>query len=121
MGPRGRARGATFVEPLGLALERSRQSVPTGYSDLLGELAPIDRPKLRDVHTLAWGIPASPRRSRTLPGMSASRRFVVIAATTTVEIALRLKRSCFARPPGVPDPPGAEPSGAPKCSQWMAP
>ena len=37
--------------------------------------------------------PASPRRSRTLPGMSASRRFVVIAATTTVEIALRLKRS----------------------------
>ena len=64
--------------PLVLALERSRQSagvqsvrsqqqcqasqhipdsVLTEYSDLLGELAAIDRPKLRDVHDAHTGHP----------------------------------------------------------------
>jgi hypothetical protein len=44
--------------------------------------------------TLGRESPASPRRRRTFPGMAASRRFEVTAATTIVEMALRLNRSC---------------------------
>jgi hypothetical protein len=66
--------------------------------------------------TLARGSPASPRRRRTLPGMAPSRRFDVTAATTVVEMALRLNRSCCTTRAGR-RPAGAEPSTGPKWSQ----
>ena len=63
--------------------------------------------------TLARGSPASPRRRGTFPGMAPSRRFDVTAATTVVEIALRLNRSCCTTSAGR-RPAGAEPSAGPK-------
>ncbi len=63
--------------------------------------------------TLARESPASPRRRRTFPGMAPSRRFDVTAATTVVEMALRLKRSCCTTRAGR-RPAGAEPSAGPK-------
>jgi hypothetical protein len=70
--------------------------------------------------TLGCNSPASPRRSRTFPGMAASRRFEVMAATTIVEIALRLNRSCCTTKAGR-RPAGSDPSGAPKWSQYTSP
>jgi hypothetical protein len=70
--------------------------------------------------TLGRGSPASPPRSRTFPGMAPSRRLEVTATTTVVEIALRLKRSCWTTTAGR-RPAGAEPSGAPKCNQYTSP
>lgn len=55
-------------------------------------------------------------RSRTLPGMAASRRFPVMATTPTVEISPLLKRACCTSTAGR-RPAGAEPSAAPKCRQ----
>ena len=63
--------------------------------------------------TLARGSPASPRRRRTFPGMAPSRRFDVMAATTVVEMVLRLNRSCWTTRAGR-RPAGADPSDAPK-------
>ena len=70
--------------------------------------------------TLGRESPASPRRRRTFPGMAASRRFEVTAATTIVEMALRLNRSCWTTRAGR-RPAGSEPSGAPKWSQYTSP
>jgi hypothetical protein len=70
--------------------------------------------------TLGRESPASPRRRRTFPGMAASRRFEVTAATTIVEMALRLNRSCWTTKAGR-RPAGSEPSGTPKWSQYTSP
>ena len=71
---------------------------------------------VRGLRAMARGSPASPRRRRTFPGMPPSRRFDVMAATTVVEMALRLNRSCWTTRAGR-RPAGTEPSAAPKWSQ----